>query len=124
MFWQIKIAECDQKFHGVIHKGDTFVNTRVCFGHKPSSPIADLSMVKMAQSGKESHPLGSKALLFKRYIDDMLNSSSKIEVLIQTRDEIDKLIGKFGFNVKEWISNHSEIGTVKKCRRFLESITT
>ena len=52
MFWQIKIAETDQKFHGVIHKGGTYVFTRVCFGNKPSPPIADSSMVKMAHHGK------------------------------------------------------------------------
>ena len=60
--WQIKIHEQDQMFHGVICKGGTYVFTRIGFGNSPSPPIADMSMVKMAYHGRETHPLASKWL--------------------------------------------------------------
>ena len=42
MFWQIKISEKDQLYYGVIYNGETYVFTRICFGNKPSPPIADM----------------------------------------------------------------------------------
>ena len=34
MFWQIKPTESDERYHGVIYKGETYyVFTRVCFGN-------------------------------------------------------------------------------------------
>ena len=57
MFWQIKISEEDQKYHGVIYKGKSHMFTRVCFGNTPSPPIAEIGMMKIAEHGKISHPL-------------------------------------------------------------------
>ena len=119
MFWQIKIHESDQIYHGVIHKGETFVFTRVCFGNKPSPPIADASMVKMAHHGHESHPLASNALINNRFMDDLLNANSNAKVLKTIRNEVTELIGKFGFDVKEWFSNHPMIGSVQKMKKVL-----
>ena len=81
MFWQIKIPEEDQMYHGVIYKRRSFVFTRVCFGNTPSPPIAEMGMIKVAEQGKSSHPLASSALLFKRYKDDILDSNNSREVL-------------------------------------------
>ena len=33
MFWQIKPTESDERYHGVVYKGETYVFTRVCFGN-------------------------------------------------------------------------------------------
>lgn len=30
MFWQIKLTESDELFHGVVYRDETFVITRVC----------------------------------------------------------------------------------------------
>ena len=119
MFWQIKITEKDQLYHGVIYKGESYVFTRVCFGNKPSPPIAEMGMVRVAEHGKFSHPHASQALLFKRFMDDILDSNSKIEVLRTTRNEMDGLIGKFGFNIKEWYSNDKERGMNLKSKKIL-----
>ena len=58
--------------------------TRICFGNKPSPPIADMCMVKIAHHGKERCALASKALLFKRYMDDILDPNSDEKLLVQT----------------------------------------
>ena len=56
MYWQIKIHESDHKYHGIVWNAKTFVFTRICFGEKPSSPIAEESMIRVSQAGKNTHP--------------------------------------------------------------------
>ena len=119
MFWQIKINEQSQKYHGVIFKGETYVFTRVYFGNKPSTPIAELGMIKVAEHGKTSHPNASQALLFNRYMDDILDSKSNEKKLKDTLDEIDELIGQFGFNITEWRSNNVNLGISVKSKKIL-----
>ena len=119
MFWQIKISEKDQLYHGVIYNGETYVFTRICFGNKPSPPIADMCMVKIAHHGKETRALASQVLLFKRYMDDILDSNSDEKLLVQTRKEVNELIGKFEFEIKEWFSNNPRIGSTLKEKNIL-----
>ena len=83
MFWQFKILEEDQKYHGIIYKGDMYVFTRVCFGNKSSPPIAETGMIKVAEQGKISHPYASFALLFKRFMDDIFEANNNKEILRQ-----------------------------------------
>ena len=45
--------------------------------------------------------------------------SYPITVLIQTRDEIDELFGKFGFSIKKWNSNDSSIGEKASSKKIL-----
>ena len=119
MFWQIHVHPDDQKFQGVIWRKETYVFTRVCFGNKPSPPIAEESMVKIAHHGKISHPEGSKTLSTKRYVHDVADSGNEKRKMIQVRDEINELLGEFGFDVKLWYSNHKDIGTVEKYKTVL-----
>ena len=119
MFWQIMIAEEDQMYHGVIYKDETYMFTRVCFGNKPSPPIAEMSMIKVAEKGKESHPYASFALLFKRFMDDILDANNNKKVLKETKDQIDSLLGIFGFDIKKWHSNHPELGEALKSKKIL-----
>ena len=56
MFWQIGICKNDQRYRGVIYQGESYVFTRICFGNKPSPPIAELSMLKIAEQGRNTHP--------------------------------------------------------------------
>ena len=72
----------------MIQKCETYVFTRVCFGNKPSPPIADQSMVKMAYHENETHPDASSALFFKRFFDDISVSCSDEKRLKLTRTEI------------------------------------
>ena len=49
-----------------------------------------------------------------RYVDDILIADTDVAEMIQARDETTKLLGTFGFDIKQWNSNHSVIGTVKE----------
>ena len=114
MFWQIMLSEYDQQFHGIIYKEETFVFTRVCFGDKPSPTIADICMHKIAREGKEDYPLGSVVVEKKRFVDDLLDSGIESPKMIQKQNETSALLGKYGFNIKEWMSNRDEVGKVKE----------
>ena len=82
MFWQIRLSEEDAQYHGIIWEGQTYVFTRVCFGDKPSPPIANQSMMKIAAIGEESYPHGSEMIREKQYVDDILDASSSMEMII------------------------------------------
>ena len=111
MFWQIKLHRDDQQYHGVIWMGNTYVFTRVCFGDKPSPNIAEEGMLKIAKSGRYTHPEASKAILNNRYVDDIADSSNSEVKLLKKRKEIDELFGNFGFQIKMWYSNNEHIGS-------------
>ena len=114
MFWQILLSDYDQQFHGIIYKGKTYVFTRVCFGDKPSPMIADSCMRLIAAEEKEQFPEGSDVICKKRFVDDLLDSGISHSRMIQKRDETSQLLGKYGFEVKEWLSNRKNIGRVKE----------
>ena len=114
MFWQIKLSERDECYHGVICNGETSLFTRVCFGEKPSPSIADNCMMKIAEWGRLKYPRGSDVLANKRYVDDLLEAESKFQMVKEKRNETTKLLGNFGFEVKNWNSNNSRIGTVNE----------
>ena len=114
MFWQIKLSERDERYHGIIYNGQTYVFTRVCFGNKPSPIIANECMMRISASGKSNYPYGSDVIANKRYVDDILDACSNISEIIQKRNETTQLLGKFGFEIKEWISNNPNVGTVKE----------
>ena len=119
MFWQIKLYDEDQKCHGVVWEGKTYVFTRVCFGNKPSPPIADECMLKIAHEGKESHPGASFILTHKRYMDDLINSGSDEQGMPHDRKECDELLGRFGFKIKTWYSNNPLIGYIVETKKVL-----
>ena len=117
MFWQIKINDEDQRYHGIIYKGNTYVFTRICFGNTPS-PISNLCMMNIAIFGRESHPTASKVLIHKRYMDGIVDAHSDESELHITHDQIDNLIGKFGFEIKAWYSKRDSLGCCMDEKKF------
>ena len=47
MYWQILLLPEDQRFHGVVWKGATYIFSRVCFGDNNSPAIAEQSIIYM-----------------------------------------------------------------------------
>ncbi len=119
MFWQVAMSEDDQKYHGIICEGKTYVCTRVCYRDKPSPAIADQSMKEIAEFGKEEFPAASFLVKERRYVDDLQDAGSSIPDLVEKREETDELLGKFGFEVKAWHSNHPDVGQVRTNNKML-----
>lgn len=114
MYWQIHLHPDDQKYHGVIWKGRTYVFTRVSFGNLNSPPIADRGMIRIALQKKNTHPHATEVLIKKRYMDDLVDADDNEEKIIKTKKEIDEVLGEFGFSIKEWYSNNSRIGKISQ----------
>lgn len=119
MFWQILLDKDDEQYHGIVYKQETYVFTRISFGGSPSPNIADNCMASISQEGKDRYPLGAKVIEDKRYVDDILDASSDLEKIFEKRDETSKLLGEFGFDIKEWFSNHSAVGKVENSGKVL-----
>ena len=113
MFWQIMLSEYDQQFHGIIFDGETYVFTRVCFGDKPSPTVADICMQVISTDEKKKYPQGSTVIKKKRFVDDLLDAAIGVKKLITKKEETTRLLGEYGFKIKEWMSNRAEIGEVK-----------
>ena len=97
---------CLMEKHGVF--------TRICFGSKSSPNIADTCMVKVAKSGEEDYPYTAHVLTEKRYVDDIGEANSNLNIVLKTWDQTTELLGKFGFDIKKWLSNKAEVGLVKR----------
>ena len=65
------------------------------------------------------NPVASNALLFKRFVDDIIESNSTKQGLMDTKRETDELIGMFGFKIKEWYSNMRDLGAQLKSKKIL-----
>ena len=112
MFCQIKLNKSDEQYHGVMFDGKTYVFTRVCFGNKSSPNIANECVMRIATEGKDKFPHGAKVITDKRYVDDILEACSGESEIMLKRDETSIMLGKFGFEITSWKSNHSDIERV------------
>ena len=85
---------------------DIYVIQRVSFGDKPSGAIATVALRKTAEMGKDQFPEASQVILINTYMDNIIDSVNNRTKAKQITDDIEKLLNKRGFKLKEW--NYSE----------------
>ena len=85
---------------------DIYVIQRVSFGNKPSGAIATVALRKTAEVGKDQFPEASQVILDNTYMDDIIDSVNNRTKAKQITDDIEKLLNKGGFKLKE--STYSE----------------
>ena len=81
---------------------DIYVIQRVSFGDKPSGAIATVALRKTAEMGKDQFPEASQVILNNTYMDDIIDSVNNRTKAKQITDDIEKLLNKGGFKLKEW----------------------
>ena len=81
---------------------DIYVIQRVSFGDKPSGAIATVALRKTAGMGKDQFSEASQVILNNTYMDDIIESVNNQKKAKQIIDDIEKLLGKGGFKLKEW----------------------
>ena len=81
---------------------DIYVIQRVSFGDKPSGAIATVALRKTAEMGKDQFPEASQVILNNTYMDDIIESVNNRKKAHQITDDIEKLLNKGGFKLKEW----------------------
>jgi len=61
-------------------------------------------MKKIVEFGKDEYPLASLVIEKRRYVDDLQDAGSSVNEMIEKRDETNRLLGKFKFEIKVWLS--------------------
>ncbi|XP_068761870.1 uncharacterized protein [Montipora capricornis] len=86
-------------------KPDTYVKTVLTFGDKPAPAMAQIALRKTAAEGENHSPSAAKTLKENSYMDDILDSVQTVSEARQLTTEIDEVLAKGGFSIKEWQSN-------------------
>ena len=81
---------------------DTYVIQRVSFGGKPSGAIATVALRKTAEMGEDQFPEATRVILNNTYMDDIIESEDTREKANEITGDIEKLLDKGGFKLKEW----------------------
>ncbi len=99
MYHCILIPEVDQQVHRFLWRNldierdpDTYVKTVLTFGDKP-------------EESEDIYPNATQVLKENTYMDDICDSLKTTEEARQLTRDVDEVLAKGGFAVKEWISN-------------------
>ena len=110
MFHSIEIPVEDQMTHLFLWRGldtkkepETYAITAVNMGDRPSATIAQIALRKTAEAAKEDFPEAAEIILQNSYMDDIPGSADSHEKAKQYMGEIEAILGKRSFRIKEWI---------------------
>ena len=67
--------------------------------------MAQTALRKTAQEGKSTHPKAAEVIMKNAYMDDICDSVDTVKEAKQQIEDVDDVLEKGGFQVKEWISN-------------------
>ncbi|XP_066971913.1 uncharacterized protein [Macrobrachium rosenbergii] len=114
MFNQILMAEKDQRYHRLyaclIYLSNSSSAVAVpSFGDKPAPDIAMMVVRTLANTFKEEEPIGAQLINCRMYMDDVIESFDKSELAIAAMDQVDRILRKGSFRIKEWHSNDPSV---------------
>ncbi|XP_066941175.1 uncharacterized protein [Macrobrachium rosenbergii] len=115
MFNQILMAEKDQRYHRFVWRFDLsspirhWQWLRLPFGDKPAPDIAMMAVRTLADTFKEEEPIGAELINCRMYMDDVIESFDKSELAIAAMDQVDRILRKGSFRIKEWHSNDPSV---------------
>ncbi len=114
MYHRIGIPEEDQHVHRFVWRDmdttrppDTYVKTVLTFGDKPAPAMAQIALRKTADQAESSQSYASEVLKNNTYMDDICDSVPTVESAQQLTKDLDDILAKGGFKVKEWLSNET-----------------
>ena len=82
-----------------------YVVTVVNFGDRPAGRIAVAAFRKTAEMSYEEHPIESTMIQNNSYMDDIIHSVNGREKAEEITNNIDKVLDKGGFQIKNWVIN-------------------
>lgn len=104
---------------------DVYVCLVVMFGIKPAPALANTALDLTAENNKSLFPDACRVIKDSRYMDDICDSRRTVEEIQSVTGEIDKVLSKGHFKIKEWLSNinvfPSESSPDTKCQIESES---
>ena len=84
---------------------DVCVKTVLIFGDKPALAMVQIALQKTAKESRNTHPPVAKALMENSYMDDICDSLNTVEGARKHTEDLDSVLKKGGFKVKDWIPN-------------------
>lgn len=115
MFNQISVHPDDQVFFRFLWRKDQSAQPtvyqwlRLSFGNKPAPDIATNSINMLARTSQDVLPEAAEELLQHAYVDDIAGSKEQMIQAKQITEDIDKILARGCFQIKEWHSNSKEI---------------
>ena len=110
MYHTVKTTELDQHTHRFLWREmvtdrapNTYEIQRVSFGDKPSATIAAMALRKAAEMGSGQYPDAAKIVKYNTYMDDIIESTTDLPTAQKLMQDIETLIIRGGFKLKEWI---------------------
>ena len=115
MYHTVKISEVDQHTHRFLwrnmereRKPDIYKLMTVSFGDKPAGTIASLALRKTAELSANDFPVAATTIAESSYVDDILSSFEDDEEANSVIADIDLVLSKGSFCIKEWTKSASE----------------
>ena len=109
MYNSVFISQLDQNCHrylwrhmDITREPDTYVITAVNMGDKPSGAISTVALKQTAEMAKPLYPEASTVVSESTYVDDIIDSISTISEAEQITRQIECLLKKGNFHMKEW----------------------
>ncbi|KAJ8039643.1 hypothetical protein HOLleu_13705 [Holothuria leucospilota] len=109
MYHQVLIPELDQHVHRFLWRDldstrspDTYIETVLTFGDKPATAMALTALKMTAKESEDLYPKAADVLMRDTYVDDVCTSVKTVEEGLKLTDDIDKVLNKGGFRIKEW----------------------
>ncbi|XP_062712488.1 uncharacterized protein LOC134289857 [Aedes albopictus] len=87
----------------------TYELSTVTYGLAPSSFLATRTLQQLAADEGDAYPHGAPALKKGFYVDDYIGGADTEEKAIETREELDELLAKGGFQLRKWASNSEKV---------------
>ena len=91
----------------------TYVIQRVSFGDKPSGTIATVALRKTAEMGTDKYPKAAQVIKENAYMDDIIESVPTKEKGTKLAKDIEPLLDKGNFKMREWIFTHDRTDLLK-----------
>ena len=109
MYHTVKIGMLDQNTHRFLWRNmeanrepDVYVITSVSFGDRPAGSIATVALRKTAQLFSSVYPRAVEMIIENTYVDDMVDSVDMVSNAEQLTQEVDEILLKGGFKIKDW----------------------
>ena len=113
MYHAIGIPLVDQMTHLFLWRGlkedcppITYAMTAVNMGDRPSATIAQLALRKTAEEVIQIYPEAANTIVRNAYMDDIPGSTVSASETMKITSEIDQILLKKGFRIKEWICSY------------------
>ncbi|XP_018378048.1 PREDICTED: uncharacterized protein LOC108770819 [Trachymyrmex cornetzi] len=115
MYRQILVDESQRRLQRILWRDSKtrevqiFELATVTYGTASASFLAIRSLQEIARLEQDNAPVGASRILSDFYVDDLLTSADSIEELIKIHNQVNLILGKADFVLRNWASNEQAV---------------